>query len=131
MAKNDRKFGAMLRSAHEAGMAAGNASTPVPMIVGDAVNILSDQIDYSRPTYFVEGGVCGFAWVSIKGNTSFGRWAAQNANSGFRKDSYAGGLRRSCHEFGQSMQRKEAYAMAFAKVLRDNGIDAHMGSRMD
>jgi hypothetical protein len=33
--------------------------------------------------------------------------------------------------FGQSMARKEAYAGAFAKVLKDNGIDAYMQSRMD
>jgi hypothetical protein len=33
--------------------------------------------------------------------------------------------------FTQSMDVKEAGSTAFAKVLRDNGIDAYMGSRAD
>jgi hypothetical protein len=33
--------------------------------------------------------------------------------------------------YGQSMQRKAVYAEAFATVLRENGISASAGSRMD
>jgi hypothetical protein len=33
--------------------------------------------------------------------------------------------------FGQSLQRKEACAYAAAEVLREGGINAHAGSRMD
>jgi hypothetical protein len=34
-------------------------------------------------------------------------------------------------DFNQSLQKKEAYAYAFAKVLNQAGINAHVESRMD
>jgi hypothetical protein len=126
-----KMFERVLAEAHQKGMEAGNAAKPVPMVVGHAKSILSDEIDYSRPVEVVLGGVCGFAWVHLpKGNTSFARWAVKN-NTGFRKSEYEGGALRSCHDFGQSMERKENYCRAFAKHLRDNGIEAHCMSRMD
>jgi hypothetical protein len=128
--KNDRKFGAVLKRAHEAGLLAGNAATPVPMLVGTPTTLFGNDLDYSQKTYIVEGGECGFAMVRIKGNTAFGRWAAANPNSGFRK-SDSGGLRRSCHEFGQSLTRKEAYVAAFVRSLDQDGISAYSESRLD
>ncbi len=112
---------------YAAGMEAGKACVPAPMIVGTAKG-LSDQIDYSKPTHFVSQGVCGFAWVHIKGNTAFGRWAKKTQKA---RSSYYGGLDIWCSEFGQSMEQKEAWARAFAKVLGSHGIEAYSTSRMD
>ena len=50
--------------AHAAGMAALHAAEPTPMVVVGA-----------GASYVVTDGVCGFAWVTCKGNTKFGRWA--------------------------------------------------------
>lgn len=43
----------------------------------------------------------------------------------------SGGLQYWVSQGGQSMQRKEAFARAFASVLKANGIDAFADSRMD
>jgi len=129
--KNDRKFGALLKQAEEAGLEAGNAASPTPMLVGSPTTPFGNDIDPTKTTYFVAGGACGFAWVHVKGNTSFGRWASQSPRSGFRKSEYHGGLIRACHDFGQSMERKEAYCAAYAKVLTEAGVTAYSSSRMD
>lgn len=103
--------------AHAAGMAAGNDAKPTPMrVVGQGC----DEV--------VEGGPCGFAWVSFKGNTAFGR-AMKKLN--LASPGYPTGLQVWVGEFGQSMARKSAYARAYAAVLRGYGIDAYPQSRMD
>ena len=56
----------LLTRAHEAGLSAGHGSTPTPMVVGTPTEFFGSDIDHSKPTYFVEGGVCGFAGVVIK-----------------------------------------------------------------
>ena len=108
----------------------------VPMIVGEETSFLSGKLDYSKPTYFVEDGVCGFAWVSVypanKGNTKLGKEERKLLETaGFTKNDYD-----RCHQlwisaYNQSMQKKEAYAGAYAKVLRDYGFRAYSGSRLD
>lgn len=117
---------ALHSKAHAAGMAAGGAHTPTPMGV-----VQADIFGKPLPGAHVEvvrSGVCGFAWVSFKGNTSFGR-AMKKA--GLARPAYGGGLQLWVGEFGQSMERKEQYARAYAAVLREAGIDAYAGSRMD
>ena len=52
--------------AHSAGMAAGHGCTPTPMVVGTPTTPLGDDIDYSKDTYYVADGLCGFAWINIK-----------------------------------------------------------------
>lgn len=129
MTSNDTKFETIWQAAYTAGMQAGNAAAPTPMIVGTPRQpLFDDRIDPTKPVYFVEGGVCGFAWIDFKGNTAFGRWAKKTDRA---SKGYPTGLMYWVSEFGQSMQRKQAFASAFAKVLRDNGIDAYVGSRMD
>ena len=116
--------------AHSAGMAAGNKSKPVPMVVGTPSTPLGNDIDYSKETYYVADGVCGFAWVNIKpARGKFVTWL-KKADIG-RKDNYYGGYTIWVSEFGQSVTRKENYARAFAKVLGDNGITAYNMSRLD
>lgn len=121
-------FAALYAEADAAGKAAAEAAIPVPIVVGEETSPFSGQVDYSKPTYFVSEGLCGFAWVTFKGNTAWGRWAKK---TGVAKPAYGGGLQVWISGYGQSVTRKEAYAAAFAQVLRDNGVTAYAGSRLD
>ena len=77
-----------------------------------------------------EDGVCGFAWIKIRpARGEFVRWLKKN-NIG-KTDSFEGGYMIWISDYNQSMQKKEAYAYGFAKVLVDNGIRAYAMSRMD
>jgi hypothetical protein len=110
-------YAAAHAAAVAAGRAAAEAAVPVPMIVSG----------YEHQP--VMDGVCGFAWVKVPGNTGFGRWAK---GEGIFDKSYSGGLMMWISDYGQSMTRKEAYAMAYADSLRASGIEnVYAGSRMD
>lgn len=129
-------FTAICEKADAAGKAAVEKLQVVPMIVGQETSLFSNKIDYSKPTYFVEDGVCGFAWVDIypvhKGNTRLGKEERKILEAaGFRKNDYAKTYQRWISAYNQSMQKKEAYASAYAKVLRENGMKAYSGSRLD
>ena len=116
--------------AHSKGIAAGKACSPTPMIVGQPTTPLGDDIDYSKDTWLVNDGVCGFAWINIKpARGGFVKFLKDNKIG--RKDSYYGGWTIWVSQFGQSVTRKENYARAFAKVLGDNGITAYNMSRLD
>ncbi len=119
----------VIEEARERGIAAALGMTPRAMIVGEAKDLTSNEIDYSKKTYYVADGVCGFAWIWFKGNTKFGRWAKKN---GLAKSWYPTGLAIWVSEFGQSYERKMAYAREFAKVLNEYGIkDAYASGRLD
>lgn len=119
---------AIFDEAHKAGMLAGQGFNPEPMIVEGRSNPLDDKAPVCEQ-YFVPDGVCGFAWVVVRpGNCSFAVWARKN---GLAKSHYYGGVSFWVSSFGQSMQRKEAYAQAFADVLNKYGIKASAQSRMD
>lgn len=119
----------LYQRAHNAGMEAGNASRPVPMVVGSAKSLFSNEIDYSQPVEVVNDGVCGFAWVHLdKAVGPFVKWLKESRKG---HKAYGKGYDIWVGEFGQSMQRKESYARAFAAVLREAGIDAYCASRMD
>jgi hypothetical protein len=90
----------------------------------------------------VPDGVCGFAWIKIRPATqAFAKWIKkekdvatvllQNAVNVPKGAAYDGGIDLWVSAFGQSMERKEQYAAAFAEVLRSHGIKCSMGSRMD
>lgn len=116
--------------ANEAGCEAVAKTKVIPMIVGHAKSIFSNEIDYSRPVEVVNDGVCGFAWVNIKpANSKFAKFLVERRLA--RKDSYYGGVSMSISNYNQSMTKKEAYAYAFASVLAANGIRAYATSRMD
>lgn len=122
-------FAALYAKADAAGKAAATACVPTPMVVGSPTTLLGNDIDPNKPTYYVADGVCGFAWIKLKGNTPFGRWTKKK---GLAKPAYPNGLSIWVSAYGQSMARKEAYARAFAKVLNENGVsDAYADSRMD
>jgi hypothetical protein len=103
-------------AAHKAGIDAGTALVPEPMHINGYAPIAD--------------GMCGFAWiVTHPGNSSFARWAVKCRSA--RKE-YGGGVcLRWVGEFNQSHARKVAYAKAFAKVLRDGGLDATACERLD
>ena len=116
--------------AHALGIAAGNECSPTPMVVGTPTTPLGNDIDYEKDTYYVSDGVCGFAWINIKpARGKFVKFLKDN-NIG-RKDSYYGGYTVWVSGFGQSLDRKTAYAQAFASVLKENGLTAYSMSRMD
>jgi len=114
--------------AHAAGIEAGNAHTPTPMVVQEHSNPLNDNSPVEQQWYVSEG-VCGFAWITIRpGTCSFARWLTKNDKA---QKAYHGGVQVWVHEFNQSMERKEKYARAFADVIGKAGIKAYAGSRMD
>ena len=110
---------ALYASADMSGRAAANALVCNPMVVSDG-----------KQKWFVADGVCGFAWVKIRPATGpFVKFLKDNQIG--RKDSYAGGYMVSIFDYNQSMQKKEAYAYAFADVLNANGVNAFASSNMD
>jgi hypothetical protein len=110
--------------AHEAGKIAAEKAQVVPMVVREA-GLFGEVVGGQE--WFVEGGVCGFAGIKLPGRGAHVKMAKA---FGARKG-YPSGLYIPVHQYGQSMQRKEAYAEAFAKVLQEVGIQAYAESRMD
>lgn len=108
--------------ADQAGQEAAHECTPTPMVV--------QSFGHSPQEYYVSQGVCGFAYVNVKPGTSgFARWLkAQNIAS---KDSYRGGVTMSVFLYNQSMELKNAYATAYAKILLKEGVHAYSYSMMD
>jgi hypothetical protein len=126
----------IFRDADAAGKAAVEKLTVVPMVVGQETSLFSNKIDYSKPTYYIEDGACGFAWVSVtpanKGNTRAGKEERSLLKRfGFRKNDYEKTHQLWISAYNQSIQKKEAYARAFAAVLRENGFKAYADSRLD
>ena len=81
-------FANLAMNAHEAGMAAGNAARPTPMHLVEA-----DIWGRPKPgaeVHCISEGPCGFAWVWLKGNTPFGKWAK----------AYAGQSSKTSAKFG-------------------------------
>lgn len=129
MTAKEKGLAAVFAKAEAAGKAAAEARVPVPMLVVEHANPLDDSSPVVRRYPPVMGGVCGFAWINIHpGNGSAARFAKKFL--GARK-AYEGGMQIWVGAYGQSMERKEAYAHAYAEVLQAAGIKAYAGSRMD
>lgn len=117
-----RQFADLVRAAHRAGIiavfttyAVVGANRPE----GWRVNPLSNG--------YIGNEGCGFAWVVVKGNSKFGRWAKKYCGWGPR----SGPANYFVCLFGQSERRKRTYADAFAGVLRNAGIEARAESQSD
>lgn len=122
-------YQALFNAADAAGQAAAEAKVPTPMIVVQRANPFDDTSEVVKQYAPVTGGVCGFAWVTVKpGTAGFARWTRKQ---GLTRRGYYGGEQYWVSRYGQSMERKEAYAGAFAEVLREAGLEAYAGSRMD
>jgi len=118
----------LFQAAHNAGNVAVQAATIAPMIVQQCANPLNDNSEVQRQ-WLVNDGVCGFASVIVKpANCKFAKYLKEQ---GLGRKHYYGGLSMSVFAFNQSLQKKEAYAYAFAKVLEQNGVNAYVESRMD
>lgn len=123
-------YDAIFAEAHEAGNAAAMSAVPRPMVVGEAKSLFSDEIDYSKPVYYESEGLCGFAWISFLS----GRGPAvsyMKAKEIGRKPYGQKGWQIWVSGYGQSYERKMAYAEAYSKVMRANGIDAYADGRLD
>ena len=116
-------------AAHEAGMTAGVNAYCVPMIVQEHSNPLNDASPVIRTYEPVMDGVCGFSSSIVKPATHpFVKWLKAHK---IGRSHYGGGYSIWCHEFNQSMTRKDAYCSAFCQVLNKHGIKAYHESRMD
>ena len=133
--ERDELFWAIWDEAVEAGMRAGVRHVPTPMVVGQAKDLFSNEmVPGTRSVVF--DGPCGFAWVNVRPATcTFAKWWKKNIGErGGRKVSraYEGGYTVMwVGEFNQSYEKKDAYATAFAEVLRKHGIKAQAFSRLD
>ena len=109
--------------AYSAGKTALTECVPTPMTV-------VSEFGGEKKVYHEAGGMCGFAWINVKPGTSpFSKWLKK---TGKGSKSYDGGLDIWVHDGGQSIEKKTKFAEAFAKVLRENGIErAYANSRLD
>lgn len=112
-------FEQVFNEAWNAGIAAATSIVPRTMVVQDMNGNVVDV---------VPEGPCGFAWLKVKGNTSFGKWLAKHHRA---RPGYPKGIELWISEYGQSYERKAAHAQAMASYLRGKGIDAWCGSRLD
>jgi hypothetical protein len=133
---NESTFTQICEKAHTAGMESVKNTVSRTVMVYEETHPFSGTMDNTKPHYILDDYPCGFSWVNVypanKGNTSLGKEERRVLESaGFRKNDYEKSYQLWVSDFNQSMQKKEAYADAFAKVLRENGIRAYSGSRMD
>ena len=113
-----RDFRKLVNTAHEAGMKAGN---------GSDVQMLT--LKNTNGKVYEPFPICGFAWISLRPATSaFARWLKKQ---GIGRTAYEGGHQIWCSEFGQSYDRKLAYADAYAGVLKEAGFNAYGAGRLD
>ena len=118
-------FQELYDAAHQVAHDAAQKMIPTP------VAFQNSNLFDNKPTgevFVLDEGACGFAWIQFAGNTAWGKWAKKN---NLAHSAYPTGLHIWVSDYGQSMDRKEAYARAFAEVLRLNGIKAYSNSRMD
>jgi hypothetical protein len=121
------QFQAAFAKAVEAGLAAGNANKPTPMVVNEMLGMSS----VVKQSFYEPEGMCGFAWVNVSpGNSPFANWLKKN---GHARKAYGGGVDIWISDFGQSVERKEACASAMAKVLQvELGLSSiYATSRLD
>jgi len=125
----------ILVEASEAAEAAVKACRPTPMIVGSPSTPLGNDVDPTQQTWFVEGGVCGFASVVIK--PARGKFVTELKNRKIGGAHYYGGYSVSSWEFAPSIRRDQSYERACAaaagavNVLQSYGINAYVDARID
>lgn len=112
-------YSQLWEAAWNAGTKAANETIPRAMVVIDGEG---------NPVDYISEGPCGFAWLNVPGNSSFGKWLKKFR--GARPD-YPTGLCVWISDYNQSHARKAAHAYAMARVLQDNGIVCHARSRLD
>lgn len=145
----------VLRQARQAGLDAAEAKTqeleaggPKYAVVENAPgDVFHNPAKESRVVGTMTS-LCGFAWIKFpcKGaGAGLWRWIKANGvmrdglnntsykvdGQSYSRDTYAGGIMAWVGEGGQAVDVKQAYANAFAKVLREAGVDAYAHYRLD
>lgn len=104
-----------------AGKSLAAACVPAPMTVVDTIS--------GKVYEPIAAGVCGFAWVKIRpGTSSFAKFLVRK---GIARRSYSGGVDIWISAYGQSYEKKLAYARGMAGVLAEAGFDAYASGRLD
>ena len=119
----------LYQKAHAAGVAAGDAAVPSPMVVFERESPFDDSSPVVKVYEPIMEGPCGFAYVLIRPGTH--PFAKYLRKVGLSHKAYYGGEEMSVRMFGQSVERKYAYAQAFAAVLQEAGVKAYASSRLD
>lgn len=123
------EFEDLWRLADTAGQVAATGVVPAPMLVYTPTHVFGDTPDLSKPVHVINDGVCGYASIIIRpGNHPFANWCKTHV-PGWK--SYYGGWELPVRRYGQSYERKMAYATAFAQVVADAGINARASGRLD
>lgn len=144
LSPEQRRHKALYEQAMAAAKAAADGAETTPMMVGTPKNMMASLVGgddggfrEDRPTYVVNDGPCGFAWVVLyaeRGGESR-RFVNTLRKLGLAKHSeYEGGYLVHFSGVGrQSYQRKTAAASAFARVLNGEveGLRAYSQSRLD
>lgn len=133
-ALRDAQHADLFAKAWAAGVAAVEGCVPTPMTVVEHANPVAgllggDPGPIVKEYEPVADGVCGFAWVTIMpGNSSFARWLVKEGKA---RPHYRGGIQVWISGYRQSYERKSAHAQAMAEALREAGIKAYSGGRLD
>jgi len=112
-------FASAWEEAWNEGVKAAMAEEPRVMRVYDQAGNLIER---------VPEGPCGFAWLNVPGNSSFGRWLKKK---GIARPDYPTGLCVWVSAYEQSHDRKAAHAYAMARHLQSKGIECSARSRLD
>lgn len=112
------EFAALWHKACEAGRAAAQEKKPQMVVAVDVSGLTSSPFP-----------ICGFSWVHVSpGNCPFANWLKKK---GYARAAYSGGVEVWIGDYNQSYDMKMAHADAAAAVLRDAGIKAYGGGRLD
>ena len=127
-----KKWQELYDLADAAGHAAATRAKPTPMVVTQHENPM-DESSPVENSWYVSEGVCGFAWITLRpGTHSFVKWMSKE---GLSRSAYGGGHQIWVSGYNQSMDRKFAYASAFAAILTEafagTKVEVYAQSRMD
>ena len=125
----------ILVEASESAEQAVKACTPQAIIVGSPSTPFGNDVDPNQKTWFVEGGVCGFASVVIK--PARGNIVAELKKRKIGSAHYGGGYSFSSWQLAPSIRQDQSYERAVAaakgavEVLKKYGINAYVDARID
>lgn len=125
----------ILVEASESAEQAVKACRPTPIIVGSPSTPLGNDVDPSQQTWFVEGGVCGFASVVIK--PARGTIVAELKKRKIGSAHYGGGYSFSSWQLAPSIRQDQSYERAVAaargavEVFKKYGVNAYVDARID
>lgn len=136
----DSKYAELFDSLKEVSRRAlAECPAPTPMIVGHPSTPLGNDVDPTKPMWYVADGVCGMAFVVLEsGRTGFAQWLLKNGY-GNKHWSYGRTKGVSLYDFprfgfaevGQSYEKNRFVAIRMAEHLRANGYDCWVDSRID